>query len=432
MKRVFLLSALFIFALLRAATIDIVTTEEKIYRTGEKITFKVTAWESKGKLMSSGKFTLAVSNGLKVMEKALPVDLAKGNPFTFTVSLDHPGFILVKPSNYTLADNKIAKWMNFRDLPALGGAAVEPEKIRQGGSVPEDFHKFWADGLKEFEKADVAVVRAEELDYPGYKVSRLTVTFPDKSGFIDGFLSIPDKPGKYPAIAGVPGAGHGVVKPEPYICNFKPSIRLFMNIFPFRTAPTAEEQLKRYKEFTKTLPLGRAYYHVYSENRDKLIYRNVWLALSRAVDYAASLPEFDGKNFAVSGNSQGGGTALALAYLNKKISCAAASVPALCDHQANLEGRVPGWPRLNLGMPGKKHTALPYFDGATFASFIKVPTIISVGFVDDTCYPASVYAAYNNLKGEKKILHLHRRGHRNDPESRKALGEFIDQHLNRK
>ena len=149
--------------------------------------------------------------------------------------------------------------------------------------------------------------------------------------------------------------------------------------------------------------------------------------MSRAVDYVASLPEFDGKNIAASGNSQGGGTALALAYLNKKITCVAASVPALCDHNGNLLKRVPGWPRLNLGMPGKKHTALPYFDGATFASFIKVPTIISVGFVDDTCYPASVYAAYNNLKGQKKILHLYRCGHRNDPESRKALGEFIDQ-----
>ena len=294
MKKLFLFSVLFVFAVIHAATIDIVTTEKRSYKTGEEITFKVTAYESKGKLMSSGKFTLKVSSGTEVIEKALPVDLAQGNPFTFKTKLDHPGFIFVKPSNYTLADNKVEKWKNSGDLPAAGGAAVEPEKIRQGGTVPEDFHKFWADGLKAFEKAEVSVVRAAELDYPGYKVSRMTVTFPDKSGFIDGFLSIPVTPGKYPAIAGTPGAGQGVVKPAPYICNFKPAIRLFMNIFPYRTASTAKEQIQRYKEFNKSMPGGRAYFHSYSENRDKFIYRNVWLALSRAVDYVASLPEFDG------------------------------------------------------------------------------------------------------------------------------------------
>jgi cephalosporin-C deacetylase-like acetyl esterase len=425
MKKLFILLAALFCAAVYAATIDIVAAEDRDYKIGEEITFKVTAYESKDKLMSAGTFTLKITDsGLRAI--SVKADLSKGNPFTFKTKLDRAGFVFVKPTDYTLPDGKKGKWANTRDLPAAGGAAVEPEKIRQAGSVPEDFHKFWADGLKEFEKAEVSVVRAPELDYTDYKVSRITVTFPDKSGFIDGFLSIPVKKGKYPIIAGVPGAGPGVVKPVPYICNFKPSIRLFMNIFPFRTAATAKEQTARYNEWTKTLPAGKPYYHVYSENRDKFIYRNAFLALSRAVDHVALLPEFDGKNIAASGNSQGGGTALALAYLNKKITCAAASVPALCDHNGQLLQRVPGWPRLNLGMPNKKHTALPYFDGASFASFIKVPAIISVGYVDDTCYPASVYAAYNNLKGEKKIVTLPRAGHRNSAESRKILGEFID------
>ena len=427
MKKVFILFALLLCAVIHAATIDIVAAEERDYKIGEEITFKVTAFESKEKLMDSGTFTLKITDsGLKAVGIPLKADLSKGNPFTFKTKLDRAGFVFVKPSDCTMPDGKVVKWANSRETPAAGGAAVEPEKIRQGGTCPEDFHRFWAVGLKEFEKAEVEVVRAAELDYAGYKVSRITVHFPDKSGFIDGFLSIPAKKGKYPAIAGTPGAGIGVVKPAPYICNFKPSIRLFMNIFPFRTAATAKEQNQRYNEFIKTLPNSRAYYHVFSDDRDKFIYRNAWLALSRAVDYVASLDEFDGKNFAACGNSQGGGSALALGYLNKKITCVAASVPALCDHNGQLIGRIPGWPRLHLGMPNKKHSALPYFDGAAFASFIKVPTIISVGYVDETCYPASVYAAYNNLQCEKKIVPLYRAGHSNTPESRKMLGEFVD------
>ena len=433
MKKLFLLCAAVIsMAALRAAVIEIVTTEERNYRAGEEITFKVTAYESKNKLMKSGNFTIKLISGTRVIEKAIPVDLAKNNPFTFKTKLDYPGFILAKPSDYTLADGSKLRWKNSSELPAAGGAAVEPEKIRQSGTVPADFHQFWQAGLKEFEKAKVVVVRAPELDFEGYKVSRMTVHFPDGSGFIDGFLSIPAKPGKYPAVAGVPGAGHGVVKPIPYIRNSKPAIWLFLNVFPFHTASTAAEQLNRYNQYTKTLPGGRAYYHQYSNDRDKFIYRKVWLALSRAVDHTAALPEFDGKNFAAAGNSQGGGTALALGYLNKKITCVAASVPALCDHQGHLDKRVPGWPRLHLGAPGRKHGALPYFDGATFASFIKVPTMISVGYVDETCYPSSVYAAYNNLQGEKKICQLYRCGHRNNADSRRKLGEFMDDQFGRK
>ena len=155
MKKLFILLAALFCAAVYAATIDIVAAEDRDYKIGEEITFKVTAYESKDKLMSAGTFTLKITDsGLRAI--SVKADLSKGNPFTFKTKLDRAGFVFVKPTDYTLPDGKKGKWANTRDLPAAGGAAVEPEKIRQAGSVPEDFHKFWADGLKEFEKAEVS------------------------------------------------------------------------------------------------------------------------------------------------------------------------------------------------------------------------------------------------------------------------------------
>ena len=112
------------------------------------------------------------------------------------------------------------------------------------------------------------------------------------------------------------------------------------------------------------------------------------------------LKEFDGKNFASAGSSQGGGTALAIGYLNKNITCVAANVPALCDHHARQAGRFAGWPQLLDHAKGKafgEHA--PYFDAANFAAYVKVPAVVSVGFFDTMCTPSSVYSAYNMLKG---------------------------------
>jgi len=44
-----------------------------------------------------------------------------------------------------------------------------------------------------------------------------------------------------------------------------------------------------------------------------------------------------------------------------------------------------------------------------FASRTRAAGIVTVGFIDTTCPPTSVYAAYNALKGEKEIF--------NDPTS---------------
>ncbi|MBR2905178.1 MAG: acetylxylan esterase [Lentisphaeria bacterium] len=433
MKKILLCSA-FIFALqaVFAATINIVPAELRSYKIGEEVTFKAAALSRKKKLLTDGTYDIIIKDSAgKIIGNKFKVDIAKNNPFIFKAKLDRPGFILAAPSYLTLPNGKKEKWANSRAFPAYGGAAVEPEKIFQAGKEPADFDKFWQERLKEYEKSVVTVTPAPQIIREGYKVSLVRVTFPDKKGFIEGYLSIPEKPGKYPALAGVPGAGPGaaMANPAPYIRGSVPAIELWMNVHLFPVQKTVAEQRKKYASYNKTFAAG-VYYRESDGIKENYIYAKVWPAVSKAIDYVAKLPEFDGKHFAAAGNSQGGGTALALAYLNKNITCVASSVPALCDLQGDLLSRQAGWPQLNkVFKDGKRKEIIAYFDCASFAKRIKVPAIVSVGHVDLTCYPTSVLAAYNNLKGEKKLLPMYRSGHRITAETKKEISNFLDKHL---
>ena len=428
-----MLCAMFVFccSVLSAGLIEIVPTELKNFKVNEEITFKVTAYESKDKLMTTGTVELIVKDGNRVLLKTVKADLRKGNPFTIQVKATRPGFIMVSPAPYKNSEGKKLRWKSINKLPAMGGALVEPEKIRQSGKVPADFDQFWQDGLKAYANAEVIVEPAADIKRKGYKVFRVTVKHPDGSGAITGFLTIPEKAGKYPAAVSVPGAGPGVVTPYSFLPYTTPHIMLTMNVHPFPTAKTVDEQKTLYAKLNKSCKT-RTYSRENADDRNKYVYRKVWLAVSRAIDYVAKLPEFDGKHFISVGSSQGGGSALALGYLNRNITCVAAHVPALCDHLALLDKRQPGWPQLCVFLRNKKvPEVVPYFDCATFASRIKVPTMISVGYVDTTCSPSSVYAAFNNLKGEKVIFPMYRNGHAISNEAKKAMQTFLNKQLSR-
>lgn len=431
-KLLFSALAAFVCGVLSAEYLEIAPTEERSFKVGEPVTFTVTGWADKTKKMESGTVSISLRDsgwsGKKIADNVV-IDFAKGNPATFTVSLPRPGFILASPVPRKDADGKKIEWQTRdRTKPALGGAAVEPEKILPGAECPADFDEFWRKNLELFKNAEIVLSDdiAPAQKRPGYKVSRITVKFPGGDGMIDGFLLIPEKPGKYPAMAGVPGAGPGWVRSSGgRIPIGRPTIELWLNVHPVPTAATLDEQKQRVLDYRKNHLNNIGYWLYRAENRDEYIYRNVWSAVSRAIDYVAALPEFDGKNFAVVGHSQGGGSALALGCLNPHITCVMASVPALCDHGGWKAGRQEGWPMLHTRLKGKADAASGYFDGANFAARIKVPTVVSAGYVDLTCSPASVYAAYNMIKAPKTMVPLYHHGHYLHPDYRKKAAECM-------
>jgi len=84
-------------------------------------------------------------------------------------------------------------------------------------------------------------------------------------------------------------------------------------------------------------------------------------------------------------------------------------VPGGCDVTGPLVGRAAGFPYwFNQGKSHKHENEARetgrYYDAVNFAARIKCPAMISLGLIDETCPPAGVLAAANQMQGRRRIL----------------------------
>jgi cephalosporin-C deacetylase len=139
-------------------------------------------------------------------------------------------------------------------------------------------------------------------------------------------------------------------------------------------------------------------------------YRRVFTDAVRAVDAAAAHPSVDAGRIVVSGGSQGGGIAQAAAALHPAFRAALVDVPFLTHYRRAVEitDREP-YKEISRFLATRRDSAeqvfrtLAYFDGVNFAARATAPALYSVGLMDQTCPPSTVFAAYNHWQGPKEI-----------------------------
>ena len=73
--------------------------------------------------------------------------------------------------------------------------------------------------------------------------------------------------------------------------------------------------------------------------------------------------------------------------------------------------------------------AVRYYDAMNFATRTKAAAVFSVGFIDTTCPPTSVYAAYNNVSGVKSIHNDPDAGHTITPKASEAMRKGVLEHI---
>ncbi|MDZ4199198.1 MAG: acetylxylan esterase, partial [Kiritimatiellia bacterium] len=179
-------------------------------------------------------------------------------------------------------------------------------------------------------------------------------------------------------------------------------LALRMNVHAYDPPTDPQALLLVYSNLNETATYNR---HG-APDREAYYYRKSILGIDRAIQWMASRPDWDGKHLVVTGSSQGGGFSLILAGFSPLVTAAGAHVPALCDHAAYQAERSSGWPNLvqGIGQGAEEYLVFSrYYDAVNFARRIRVPTAVSVGFIDRTCSPGSVYAAYNQIEAPKKI-----------------------------
>ena len=359
------------------------------YRVGEKVHFEVSVLKSSTLI---DNVEISYEAGPEMYPDVKRTAVLKDGTMKWTGTMRQPGF-------YRL---KVVAKVDGKEYTGACTAAFSPEKLVPTTVEPADFDAFWSKTLEEARwttlnpQRELLPDRSNE-DVNVYQVSFQNIRWGSRTY---GILSVPVKPGKYPALLRVPGAGARPYTGDTYTAPTK-AIVLEIGIHGI--------DVTQPQTFYDNLMSGALnnYWNFGMDNRDDSYYKRVVVGCVRAVDYIASLPEWNGKTIGVTGASQGGFLSYATAALDKRITFLAAVHPALCDHTASLKGVACGWPHYfywnkGKGMEKQIETSR-YYDGVNFVRRITCPAWVSFGYNDDVVPPTTAYATYNIIKGQKTL-----------------------------
>ncbi len=379
-----------------------------IYAVGDTARFDITVTEG-GKPASGGTLDCVISKDGVAPVRTEKVEIKNGKA-SVTGMLNEPGFLQLRAT----ATGQAAY--------ADAGAGFSPLDIKPSLPVPDDFDAFWT-----AQKAALAKVEMKStltpVKSPVAKVDAFDVQVTCLGAPVSGYYGRPKdaKAGTLPAIlfvhgAGVSGSNLGVVS-----WSVKEGGMLSMDINA-HGLPNGKP-----KVFYDELDAGAlaGYRFQGRADREQCYFKGMFLRVIRALDFLTAQPEWDGKTLIVYGSSQGGFQAFAAAGLDPRVTFFCAGVPAGCDHTGIVAGRINGWPKLVEITDGKANEAglqaARYFDNVNFASRARCQgAAVTVGLIDRTCPPTSVYAAYNALTIPKTILNMPLTGHK----STSAAGDF--------
>lgn len=347
-----------------------------------------------------------------IYEEGMPVEkegtlLLKNKSVTIPVgTLNKPGYKTCKVS-VQAGDTLLTNMMTI---------AYSADKIEPTVKDPADFDEFWQKAIERVRntKEIVEIKPIERLSTKYVDVSLIKLSDPFSNLTFYGYLSKPKREGKFPVVLFVPAAG---VKPPLSRTNFinKDAITLSLEIHGVN--PELEKEV-----FDKYKKVITGYPFVGVENRESYYFYNGILKCIKAADYLTSLNEFDGKNFAVFGGSQGGYLSIATAALHEKVSCLVAFHPAMSDVTGYLHNRVGGWPHLfrknRLGEFDKDKAVetISYYDTVNFAKRLTVPCYYSFGYNDVTCPATTSSAVLNSIKSPVTLFITPITGHWRIPE----------------
>jgi cephalosporin-C deacetylase len=150
------------------------------------------------------------------------------------------------------------------------------------------------------------------------------------------------------------------------------------------------------------------------ESPETYYYRRVFTDAVRAIDAVRTLDRVDPDRVAVTGGSQGGGIALAVAGLVDGLIAAMPDVPFLCNFEravgmtdSDPYGEIVRYLSVHRDLVQQTFATLSYFDGANFATRASVPALFSVALLDTICPPSTVFAAYNRYAGAEKAIEVY-------------------------
>ena len=370
------------------------------YKVGETATFRISVTKSATPLAGAVIDYEAGPEMYQDVKKTAVV--LKDGTLTVKGKMTKPGFYRVD----------VKTTIGGKEYKGACAAAFSPEQLKPTTVNPADFDQFWQNAISEARHTDLNPTKRLlpercTKDVNVYEVSFQNVRWGSRTY---GILCEPVKPGKYPALLLVPGAGVRPYGGDIYTAS-KGAVTLEIGIHGI---PVTMQQ-SVYDDLGQGALNG--YWEFGMDNRDKSYYKHVVLGCIRALDYIEQYTPWNGKELGVTGSSQGGFLTLATAGLDRRITFYAPVHAALCDHTASLKGVACGWPHYfywnkGKGMEKQIETSR-YYDGVNFARRITNAQTgwFSFGYNDDVVPPTTAWATYNIVKGPKSITPYQQTAH---------------------
>ena len=367
-----------------------------IYKLGENIEFTFRVFD--GTTAVAGKklkWTRTGDDGkTKKGEGIADVDGLK-----VTTSMDKPGFVRIRVQAYGEDGKNLQGFAGgwgankTGNIFFDGGACVEPDKL-QSIEEPKDFDEFWKVTKAKLDKIPIKA-ELKELPSKNPKVKLFAVKI-DCAGPkpVTGYLTIPANAKTKSLKAIVKFHGYGVRKHNPPGWLNQWAITLDVNAHGMEIG----KDDAYYKQLQKDLK-SYCFNKTKNADREKTYYYGMALRVIRALQYVKSLPEWNGKDLASNGGSQGGLQGLWGAGLDKDVTSSNIWSPWCCDFGGITVGRLRGW-------RPDYDKSLDYFDPVFHAKRIKGKVHLIANYGDYTCPPSSVWITYNNVPHENKSMEV--------------------------
>ena len=273
---------------------------------------------------------------------------------------------------------------------------------------PDDFGAFWQRSLEEARRHDLVAV-FEPADYGLVTVDAFDVTFSGYDGQrVKGWFLLPkwrDTP--LPCVVEYIGYGGGRGFPPDWL--FWVSMGYAYFVMDTRGQGSAWRKGDTPDAFSGSSPHHPGFMTLGILDPETYYYRRLFVDAVRALDAVRTREEADAERIIVTGASQGGGVSLAVAGL-AAVAAVMPDVPFLCHYRRATEitdnapyAEIAHFCKIHRDKVETVFNTLGYFDGLNFAARANAPALFSVGLMDFTCPPSTVFAAHNFYAGEKEM-----------------------------
>jgi cephalosporin-C deacetylase len=366
-----------------------------LFTSKEEVRYKLQL-HNNTKQLQNGRviYQVTTDDGKKVTADSMRISLREGTDRDVLINIRkrNTGFYRVK---------FIIKLPDYDDT-VRRVFGVNPEKITSQLHKPADFDAFWKQSKVQLAQvpANYRVLERKDLSTQYKKVYSVEMhSYGDL--IIHGWLVVPTDGSRFPVHYRVPGY---VVSLQPNMDN-DDFIAFDLNV---RGNGNSKDVIN----------IGTDNYSVVNiENKEKYIYRGVYMDCLRGLDFLYSHGNLgiDTSKIFVEGGSQGGSLALITAALDKRVKLLTMQVPLYADiHDsfaisASYEQQVfpfkvfRKYQSQHAGFSWEKfYSTFDYYDPQNFAPMVRCPVLMGIGLLDQFCPPRCSMALYNHISSTNK------------------------------